>query len=749
MGRAPFQDMVTSMMQDFTGQTTKLPQNDEIDLAAIVRTLWASRWLIIATGVVGLAIGGIYARTRQPIWQADALIQIESKSSRLALPDALADLADQSETSSSTEIQILQSRSVLSDAAAAVKLDWHVSPKFVPVVGEALYYGRMLDHLGAAFDGYPRLGEGFSVRYLQLPEDWIDRPIEVMVLADSQYQVVLPDQTVRVGRENVLLTDKVLMFALELGHIDSAPGRKFEIRQSPEQVSVARLAASLKVEEEGRQTGILRVSMTAPTPIDATRWLDAVLAAYKNKSVTNNAAEASQSLRFVEEQLPAAEAQVKDAEQALNDYRSKQVSIDISFETERLLDEAAQLDSQIREALVQEGELGQRFTPNHPIFRQAVTNRKSLEARRQEVQSNIEKLPKTQREIVNLTRTLEVAQASYLQLLNRSQELRVLQASEIGNVRIIDSALAGQRTVAPRSLRISAIAAFLGLMLGAGIALLRNYFRRGVDSVEEIEQIGIPVLGVSNLETRAVRSEKGRVPLVVRDNTDGLNAEAFRSIRTALRFLRGGRNGKTLALTSPLPGAGKSFCAANLAVIFAQGGQRVCVVDADLRRGVLARSFGIPKAHAGLSDYLIGQAALDGVISATSIDRLDLVPTGRRPPNPSELLMSERFETFHTELAERYDVVIFDTPPTLLVTDAALISRLAGLTIVVARHADTDAQDLLTVRRTLELTGCQVHGAILNAFDPRRAKPSSYHYGRYGYGYGYRYRYSRTEPADQ
>lgn len=730
-------------IQDPSAGTPALSTENEIDLVAIVKTVWASHRLIAATTVVGLVISGVYAKTRPPVWQAAGLVQIESNSSRLIVPEALSQLAGDSASSSLTEIEILRSRSVLSDAAAAVHLDWDVSPKFAPIIGQALHHGKFLDYLDGAFASYPRADESLSIAYLQVPSEWIGEPMEVTILPSGGYQIVLPDQAVLTGQEGKLLSEEDRAFALELSAIEAEPGRKFVIRQLPEYFSTARLSSALSVAELGRQTGILKVSISASTPAEATRWLDAVLSAYKNKNVTNNAAEASQSLRFVEEQIPIAKAQVSDAEKALNDYRSKQQSIDIPFETERLLDEAAQLETQIREAQVQERDLSQRFTPNHPIYRQAAANRQSLERRLAEVRVDIERLPETQREVVNLTRTLEVAQAAYLQLLNRSQELRVLQASEIGNVRVIDSAQAGQRPVSPRRSRILALGLLIGLIVGAGIAIVRNFMRRGVDSAEEIEQIGIPVLGVSTLATKVAGQFRNRVPLVTQDDPEGVNAEAFRSIRTALRFMRPGTKTTSLVLTSPLPGAGKSFCAANLGVIFAMGGQRVCIVDGDLRRGVQARSFNVPSNQPGLSEHLTGQAKLDDVITSTMIDRLDLVPTGRRPPNPSELLMSESFESFFREISDRYDLVIFDSPPALLVTDAALISRRAALTIAVARHAETELQDIAEIRKTLELGGGRVDGAILNAFDPKRVKPSSYKYGRYGYGYGYKYRYSR------
>ena len=715
---------------------------DDIDLFGILQVLWASKGVIAASTAVGLTVGSLYATTRAPVWQADALVQIESRTNRLALPEALSDLAADTTPSTLAEIEILRSRSILQDAAAALRLDWHVAPRFMPVVGEALHYGRFLDYLGTNSDAYPRIGETIELAYLQVPPEWIGRKLTVTILEAGSFAVELPDQTRLEGEVGKLLSDISRQFAITVAKAEAAAGRQFEVVQSPEMSSVGRLASSIGVSEQGRQTGILRVSMTAPTPEDATRRLDAVLTAYTRQSVTKNAAEASQSLRFVEEQLPIAEAQVRQAETDLNAFRSEQKSIDLSFETQNLLNEAASLEGQIQELLVRERELGQRFTQNHPIYRQAIENRLSVERRLTDVKRQIEELPETQREVVNLTRTLEVAQSTYLQLLNRAQELRVLQASEIGNVRVVDTAQAGGGPIEPRKSRLMALAGLLGLLAGTGGALLRNWMRHGIDTADEIEQIGFPVIGITTYVPQVRSSSKHSVPLVVKDDPEGLNAEAFRSVRTALRFLGADGRHPTLAITSPMPGAGKSFCAANLAIIVAHSGQRVCLVDADLRRGVLARSFGLSSKQRGLADHLVGEAALKEIIYTSGVPGLDIITTGKRPPNPSELLMRDHFSELCDVLSERYDLVIFDTPPILLVTDAAVISRMVSQTIAVARHAETELGDLVALRKVLQTGGGQVHGAILNAFDPRKAKPSSYRYGRYGYGYGYRYRYA-------
>jgi tyrosine-protein kinase Etk/Wzc len=271
--------------------------------------------------------------------------------------------------------------------------------------------------------------------------------------------------------------------------------------------------------------------------------------------------------------------------------------------------------------------------------------------------------------------------------------------------------------------------------------------RRGIDSVTEIERLGLPVFATVNNYIGPLKASGNRLPLIARDDPDDITVEALRSLRTSLHFGMLDASSKSIAVTSAAPGAGKSFLCANLGVVAAQAGQKVCLVDADMRRGTLRKYFDGPKKAAGLADYLSDGAGLDAVLRDSGVPNLSLVLTGRFPPNPSELLMRDRLAELVAELDGRFDLVIFDAPPLLAVTDAAILGRKVGSMIGVARHLITPVDELDAVRKTLDTTGVALKGIIFNGYDPRRAKGGRRGYG-YGYGYANRYTYKRSTQAD-
>ena len=727
----------------------KSQEDDEIDLLALAMQIWNGRLIVATSFSLAALLGFVTASVTPPVWRADALVQLEARSGLLAFPEGFSDLIAGPAPSTMAEIEILRSRSILRDAAATLKLDWQVLPRRTAVLGDVMRYGRILDLFEEGFAAYPRLKETVVLSYLQVPSAWIGEPLLLTVTGADRFEIALPDGHRLSGEVGTVLVDQARAVSLTIDVIRAAPGREFEVLQVPEPVAVSVLSGTLSVAEQGRQTGILRVSMTAPTPREAERRLDAVLKSYTEKSVVRNASEVAQSLAFVDSQLPITEAQVQEAENALNSFRAKKNSVDIAFETESLLSEAGQLEEELRAIALNEGELRQRYTPSHPIYRQAIEARLSIERRLTEVKTQIDRLPDTQREVVNLTRKLEVAQATYIELLNRAQELRVLQASEIGNARVVDRAEATAAPIEPRTSRIVSLAGILGLLLGVGLVFLKTWLRRGILVAEEIERLGIPVLGITTLAKIPSRSSRGAVPLSVEDDPESVDAEAFRSIRTALRFVMANEARNSLSVTSTMPGAGKSYCAANLAAIAAQAGLRVCLVDADLRRGAVHHTFQQPAKSSGLAEYLLGGTPLGRVILPCEVEGLDVICTGRRPPNPAELLMSHKLQELCAALEAEYDLVIFDTPPALLVTDAVLLSRTTSLTVLVVRHGETEPGELMAARKAIETAGGRVNGAILNAFDPKKVNDRPYGYGRYGYGYKYRYggqyKYARRE----
>ena len=722
--------------------TATTPDDDEIDLVALVSTVWAGKAWVGGATLAALLSCSAYIALTPPVYQADALLQIEAGGNMLALPESMTALMGNDSPSTLAEMEIIRSRQVLGKAVAELKLDWQAAPRIAPLLGHAV----RRHGLPLPFAAFARAGDAISLAYLEVPPDWLGEPMTLTQTGDDRFSITLVNGTTLDGIVGETVSDADAGFAINVRSLRGAEGREFLITHLTELEAIDRLSDALSVSERGRQTGIIDVRLKDIDRAEASRRLNAVITAYAEQNVSKSAAEAQKSLAFVESQLPLAEAEVTAAENALNSYRAEQQSIDLAFETESLLTESSSIEAELRTLRLKEEELKEKYTPNHPVYRQLLEARATLEGRLDELRGDITDLPETQREVFNLTRTLEVAQATYVELMNRAQELRVLRESEIGSVRIIDDAATQPRAIAPRAAQILALGTLLGLIAGIGGVLVRNWLRHGIDSAEEIERLGIPVFATVN-EAKTARATAGRQPLIARDDPDDITVEALRSLRTSLHFGMLDSQTKSLVLTSSAPGAGKSFVAANLATVAAQAGQRVCLIDADMRRGTQRKYFGLPKGVPGLADYLAEDADLTTVLRDSPIPGLSLIMTGPFPPNPSELLMRDRLGTLIAALTRDFDLIIFDAPPALAVTDAVVIGRRVGTTIAVARHTVTPIGELEAVKKTLQSSGVTLNGAILNGYDPARAKAGNRRQG-YGYAYANRYAYRRTGDAE-
>jgi tyrosine-protein kinase Etk/Wzc len=715
--------------------------DDEIDLGQLFGTLWRGKtWIAagLALGLTGAAF--IYANT-PPTYQADALLQLEENTAAMALPSSLSGMFE-GDQRSVTEIEILRSRMVLRQAVADLNLDWRISPVRAPVIGTILArYDVPL--IGAVFPNrFARPGDSISVEQLIVPPEWLGRSLIVTTQADGQFRVTLPNEQEVTGRVGTSVSLPEIGFSLTVRSISGEEGRAFELQQVNETRAISALRDRLTVSERGRGSGILELRLTGSDRIDNARALDAILQAYQGQNIARSAAQAEGSLDFIREQIPQAERSLREAESALNAFRTQQVSVDLPLETETILTAVTRIESQLAELQSREDELALRYTQSHPNYQLLLEERQRLESRLAELREQVSQLPETQRQIINLQRDVELSQRLYLELLTRAQEVEVLRASTIGSVRILDSAVAGLEPIAPRRALLLALGLVLGGLGGMAAVLIRSWLRKGVQDAADLEAMGLSVFATINYSDNADTESrrKGDLPIFALTNPDDLTIEALRSLRTSLHFGMLDAATPTLAITSTHPGAGKSFLSGNLAVVAAQAGQRVCLIDADMRRGQLRRNFGQKRNHPGLAEILSGvvsyeQAAVDG-----PVDGLTFIGTGRYPPNPSELLMRQReFNALVDWCAQHFDLVIFDTPPVLAVTDPVIIGRNVGSTILVARHDLTTPAEIEASIKTFDAAGLRLAGAVLNGFDPRKAKAG------YGYGYGYRYDYQQRK----
>ena len=715
---------------------------EDIDLMELAGHLWAGKLWIAGFTAAALAVGAFTVLKATPIFQAEGLLQLESKSGAAALPEGMQELLGGASTAKSpgeSEMVIMTSRMVMSEVAQQLNLQIEAHPRPWPLVGMLPVRIGVPDFWFGAFAAYQRGNEAISVSELSLPKEWQGKDLVLTITAPGEFRLDLPDGSTLEGpmRRRVAKADPAVSILVD--NLQGPVGREFLISNQSLASEVQQLQANFSVAEFPRGSSILRVTFTDPSPRKAEQILDAIAQAYVSQNISRSAAEARNSLGFIDNQLPKAEEAVVLAQDALNVYQQAQNSVDVDYETKSLLDRATQLETELNALSLKEEELKDRYTIQHPVYQALLQNRATLEAQLADLRESTATLPETQKEIFNLSRNLEVAQQVYVQLLNRQQELRVVQASTVGSVRVIDTAYSNGIKVAPRGSKIMMLHLLVGLVLGAGFVLGRRMLSRGIRGAQEIEKLGLPVFATVNFSPAAAnhRARKGTLPIMALTNPDDLVIEALRSLRTSLHFGMLDAETNTILITSAAPGAGKTFTSVNFAVVAAQAGQRVCVIDADLRKGYLRRYFGKDKTTPGLSEYLAQEKTLEEVMFEGPVEGLWVIASGRFPPNPSELLMRAEFSQLLQELSGMFDLVIIDSPPALAVTDPVVIGRFTGARILVARHMETMAGEVEAVKRAFESAGSKITGAILNGYKVEEGA----RYGGNSHYYNYRYDY--------
>ncbi|MFC3607058.1 polysaccharide biosynthesis tyrosine autokinase [Stutzerimonas tarimensis] len=720
----------------------------DIDLAYLFDTFLNNRGLIL--GITGFfaALGIAYALLATPIYRANAMIQIEAKTGMPSLTDIVS--VSPPVSPAETEISLLRSRTVVGGAVENLNLDIEISPRYFPIVG-----GFMARRFEPSEDGelgwhpeglesYAWGGETLRVTHLLVPDRIHGEKLTLEAADNNAFLLRDPDGQVviqgTIGQE--IESDGYRIMVSELV---ARPGTRFDVVKNRTFSTIEHYQQALAAGERGKQSGIVGVSLEDRDPEQAVRILQEIAQLYVHQNVARNAAEATQSLEFLNEQIPQVRRELETAQRALNEYQTGARSVDISAETQSVLDRIVDLEAQISEQQLKRSEMERRFTRQHPNFRALLNQIEQLETQKTQLETRIGQLPETQQQLLRLARDVEVSSDTYALLLNKTQELDIIRAGTVGNVRIIDrAAVDTESPVKPNKPLVVIAATLLGALLAVIFVYVREALKRGVENPEEIERNGIPVYAAIPFSEKQQVIEK-RLANFKRDKSEAsyllalndpadLATESLRSLRTSLHFAMMEAKNNVLMITGPSPGVGKSFVTTNLAVVIAQSGKKVLLIDADMRKGYLHKMFRT-QADKGLSDILSGRITLFDAIHKTPMSNLHVIGHGQMPPNPSELLMHENFARFVREVSAMYDLVIFDTPPILAVTDASLVGSQAGTTLMVTRYGQNRIKEIEAAKRRLEQNGLLVKGVIFNAVE-RKAST----YGEYGY---YQYEYTR------
>jgi len=343
-------------------------------------------------------------------------------------------------------------------------------------------------------------------------------------------------------------------------------------------------------------------------------------------------------------------------------------------------------------------------------------------------------LPAAERDLARLMRLSKVNADIYMFLLQKHEEARILKASTISNIKVVDPAITPDLPVKPQKKKNLLLGLLVGLMFGVGAAFFMDYLDDTIKDEEEAKRaLGWPLLAL--IPAIEGDSDVGQAPtrasrLVVRTKPKSPTAEAFRGLRTAIHFSSLKRDTKVVMITSSFPGEGKSTIAANLALTFAQAGNRVILVDCDLRRPSMNTLFEHSRSP-GVTEVLAGDISLAEALHTTEIENISLLTAGTIPPNPAELLCSDNMRDLLSGLRESYDMVIIDAPPVIPVTDAPLLTAFTDMVVVVVESGRIPAKAAQRMKELLQSVQAPVSGFILND----RTALFSDTYGYYGKGY--------------
>lgn len=554
---------------------------------------------------------------------------------------------------------------------------------------------------------------------------------------------------------------------------------------------------NLRINPVDRESSILMLALDGETPIREIDFLNHLVENYISQDLDQKNENAVKTIEFIDDQLSAIRDSLNEIEIRLERFKRENSNVNISSDNElfsslRLLDiELSNLkvkdeyfnylseyiteedfesnvivpsiygvDNSLINQLVQEFVqlqqemklIGNDSENVHPIIsikrkriqelasniKELIKNLKSsnflsiknVSKRIVIMEESLSKLPELERRYVNIQRMYDLSEGLYVFLMEKKAEAGIVRSSNISDAKLVDAAMVDGPPVKPQPLRNYFVAIFLGFAVPIIFILLFDYFNDKILYKEDLYQItDIPFLGMVGHDTNDVN-------MVVTNRPKSGVAESFRTIRSNIQYLSIDNQKQVFVVTSSVSGEGKTFCSINLAGVFSLSDKKTLLIGADLRKPKMYADFAVNK-DLGLTNFLSGAAEIDDIIQKTSVSSLDIVTSGPVPPNPSELLMSDKMANFVNDLRSRYDYIIIDSPPVGLVTDALILMNYSDSGIYIVRQNYTSK---ILIENAQEMYNSGKIKNISILFNDVKVTKYGYSYG-YGYGYGYGHGY--------
>lgn len=728
-------------------------EENEAELATYLDVLWEHRWLIATIAFIVTVAGAVYAFISTPVYQANMLIHVEEEGQSKS-QNIVGDLQSMFDvkTSALAEMELLQSRLVVSRAIDNLRLYINAGPKYFPVIGSWLAErNKEISNPGLfGYGGYVWGAEKINVAIFNVPESLLNREFVVTALGNGEFSMTQKeaglDLKARVGETTIFELPKGSI-EVRVDQLDAKPGAEFTMSRASRLATIEGIQNAMKVDElGGKQSGVIGVALRGPDP----RLIHSVLSEISKEYVKQNAArkteEAEKSLAYLNKQLPEIKSQLELAESRYNAFRNTNGTVDLGEESKLSLQQSSAAKLKKMDLQQKKIELLARYTEDHPAVQGIDSQLREINGQIAAMNDHIKSLPALEQNLLRLQREVKVNTELYTALLNTAQQLRLITVGKVSNVRLVDTPMMPEKPIKPNRPVILALSLLGGLFLGIVAAFFRKSMVGGINSPEEVEQIaGVPVFATIPHSKKQrelyqqVNAKHQKVPLLANVSSTDVAVESLRNFRTALQFSMPSFKNNIVLITGATPGMGKSFVSANLAAIMAATGKRVLLIDADLRNGLLHLYFGFGR-HDGLSDAIAGARHIDQVIHHGVIENMDFITTGTLPQHPSELLLRPNFGAYLQELSSRYDLVLIDAPPILAVADTMIIGAHVGGIYVMTRAGVTTPGEINESMKRLSQAGLEAKGVLFNDL---KVRP-----GRYGYGYTYgRGGYGNQRPA--
>jgi tyrosine-protein kinase Etk/Wzc len=721
---------------------------DELRLSDYLAAILGSWRIVVGVMLAVLLLGTAYAFLASPVYKADAMIQVSEAAPQNANGQAnavqtVSQMFD-SKSTTAAEIELLRSRAVVEDTVKKLHLDITARPRYFPIVG-----GMISGILGTRngeppvswLSGFAWGNESIGVPKFDTPKDLFDKSFTLTAGDNGNYVLSDPDGIAilngKVGQEAsgvstfgpvTILVDKMV----------GEDGSKYELSRASTFGTVDELQHRLTVTETALQSGIIALSLEGRDSKLTSQIVNDIASRFVQQDLDTRSAEAGKTLAFLEQQLPQLRAQLDASEEKYNSFRNKQGTVDLSEESRLLLQQVVDNKSKLLDLQQQRAELSQRFTPSHPAVAALDAQIAALTNAQGALTKNVAVLPDTEQNAVRLLRDVRVNTQLYTNLLNSAQELRVAKAGQVGNVRVVDFAEAADDPVRPKRLLVILISAAAGLILGILVAFVRKSLYGGVERPEEIEKrLGVRVFAIVPRSTQQLRLQQKvgarsqGLHVLAATSPEDAAVEGIRGLRTSLQLQMADARNNVVMLTGSRPDAGKSFLSVNLATLVASTRKRVLLIDGDMRRGDVHSHFGV-RHMPGLSDVLMG-SDIEAAVLHDVLPGVDLLTKGSLPSHPSELLMSDRMHEVLDLLKRQYDLVIIDTPPVLAVTDATVIGKHAGTSLLVVRHGRNQVEEIGETMKRLHHGGVNMKGVLLTDVPQSKLMSGSAYTNYYGY----------------